>query len=303
MTVGGFLDIDKTVVGPTEYAIGDTVVYELQVGLFEGNTPDVVIVDDIPDVMTVDENSVSVIAGSNITFNPAAPTIVFDGDTLTVDVGTVTNAGDNNPDNDFFTIRYEAVVKNDPGNANGQVKKNTAEVTSSNQLTDMDMEEITIVEPFLEIEKTISDDTPHLGDTVTYTFQISHTGQSTTDAFDLLIQDMLPPEVTVDTGTIQVNAPAGTVVTDNSSGNTIEIGLNELELGETVTITFDAEVTSDISEYGTMFTNTVELDWDSQPGTNPEERPDSTDDSAKATIVGPDLEIEKSSDQLGASKK
>lgn len=296
VTVGGFLDIDKSVVGPTEYAIGDTVVYELQVGLFEGNTPDVVIVDDIPDVMTVDENSVSVIAGSNITFNPTAPTIVFDGDTLTVDVGTVTNAGDNNPDNDFFTIRYEAVVKNDPGNANGQIKKNTAEVTSSNQLTDMDMEEITIVEPFLEIEKTISDDTPHLGDTVTYTFEISHTGQSTTDAYDLLIQDMLPPEVTVDTGTIQVNAPPGTIVTDNSSGNTIEIGLNELDLGETVTMTFDAEVTSDISEYGTMFTNTVELNWDSQPGTNPEERPDSTDDSAKATIEGPDLEIEKSSD-------
>lgn len=292
ITVIGSLELDKSVLNGTDFAIGDTVEYQLEVSISEGLTPDLLIIDDVPAIFSVDTNSVTVIAGNNFQFS-APPMSMFDGDKLTIELGDVTNVADNDPANDSFLITYEAVVLNDAANQNGDMKPNFAEATSSNNLTDDADAKVNIVEPFLQIVKTINDDTPNLGDIVTYQYVITHTGASTTDAYDLIILDTLPPDVTLDPTTIVVVAPAGSVVTDMSTGNTVNVTVDELLLGDKITVTFDAKVTEDIAAYGTMFVNTVTLDWDSQPGTNPEQRPDSTDDMAKATIVGPDLEILK----------
>lgn len=292
-TVEGSLAIEKTTLNGTEFAIGDTVVYQLTVTLFEGFTPNLNITDLVASVFTVDPSTVQVNAGSQFTF-ASAPMASFMGGTLSIDLGDVTNAGDNNPMNNSFTITYEAVVVNDPANANNQTKPNSVEATSDNELSDNANFDVTIVEPFLDIEKTISDTTPHLGDIVTYEFVITHDAMSTTDAYDLIIQDVLPPEVTIVPGTLMVVSPMGTIVMDSSSGNMISLMIDQLALGESITITVDAEVTSDIADYGTTFTNTATLDWDSQPGENPEQRPDETMDDAEATIVGPDLTVEKS---------
>ncbi|MCO8124320.1 isopeptide-forming domain-containing fimbrial protein [Stieleria sp. TO1_6] len=293
ITVGEGLELDKTVVGPTEYAIGDVVTYQLEVTMFEGTTTAVVVTDNLPDRLIANPLSVSVNAGGNFSFSQA-PVASFSNGQLTIDLGDVVNQGDNNTANDSFLITYNALVVNDSANNNNDVKTNDAQVTSTNGLTDNDTADITIIEPFLEIEKSISDDTPHLGDTVTYTFDIMHTGASTANAFDLLILDTLPPEMTLDVSTIMIVAPVGSTVVDSSSGNTIDISIDELLLGDTVTVSFDAEVTSDINSYGALVTNAVDLDWDNQPGFNPEQRPDNTDDSVDATIVGPDLTIDKS---------
>lgn len=295
-TVGGFLSLDKTVLNGTDFAIGDTVEYQLEIGLFEGTTTQLVITDDVPTQFTVDVSTVKITSGNNFSF-ASTPQITFSGGILQIELGDVVNAGNNDPNDDTFLIEYDAVVINDQANQNNDVKTNIANAVSTNSLQDRVEASVDIVEPFLLIDKTINDDTPHLGDVVTYQFLITHdtlgANPSTTDAYDLIIRDMLPPEVSVIPMTISITAPAGTVVNDSSAGNNIDILVDRLALNESITITFDATVTQDINDYGTTFENTVNLDWDSQPGMNPEERMDNTNDRQTATIVGPDLAIQK----------
>ncbi len=65
---------------------------------------------------------------------------------------------------------------------------------------------VSIVEPDLAIEKTASPTFVRVGDTVTYTITIRHTGDSNTNAYDTLMQDVVPAELGIILRPLNCNA-------------------------------------------------------------------------------------------------
>jgi large repetitive protein len=101
-------------------------------------------------------------------------------------------------------------VENELGNQNGVDLANTAsfDISTDGQPPFVsDPIVVTVVEPDLEISKTITSTTTNVdaGDTVTYEIIVQHSGVSTSDAFDLNLTDALPPELgsfVIDSATI-----------------------------------------------------------------------------------------------------
>lgn len=103
---------------PKQAGIGDTVVFTIHVfNNGSQNATNVVVVDTKPEFLDI--VSVNVV--------PAGPTVTINGNTLTVDIGTVTPS-------DLYTITVETVVNNF-GKAPGG--SNLVEITS-NRDDDMD---------------------------------------------------------------------------------------------------------------------------------------------------------------------
>ncbi|MEO0414510.1 MAG: hypothetical protein AAF226_06105, partial [Verrucomicrobiota bacterium] len=165
----------------------------------------------------------------------------------------------------------------------------TAEEVASDTSVTVD-----IVEPNLQILKTHNetDNITELGKTVTYTLTISHTGTSTSDAFDVNLLDNMSlnsllaqsditgtNQVTISevritsapsylaTGNIVTNGaavtpPAGVTDNSNLAIDEIDITLDRVELGDSVTVQYevfiggetaaaDIEMVTDVTNAGT----------------------------------------------------
>ena len=279
----------------TTATIGDRVTYTILVNVNEGTTPGFVITDLLPTGPQLDLSSVLVSFGSAgmTTTNPTP--VSFAGNTLTLDFGTLTNPGDNLAANDTVTITYQVVVADNAGNVNGVTQANTASATYTGLAVPVsDGASFTVTEPVLDIVKTVNDSMPHLGDTLTYTLTITHvTPGSTAAAFDLVLSDALPAGLSLIGSSITA---VGASITANTSvdGGALSLVLDQLALGGTVTITYQAVVTSDPASFGAAITNTVNFAYDSQPGTPPDgERPGTDTAGTTITIVGGDLAVTK----------
>ncbi|TVP94071.1 MAG: DUF11 domain-containing protein, partial [Planctomycetaceae bacterium] len=183
-------------------------------------------------------------------------------------------------------------------NQDGTVLTNTLVASADNLPTVESSHDVTVIEPDLAISKSVDDLTPRFGQTVTYELLVQHSGDSTADAFDLVIEDTLPGNLTLDLSSVTISLTSGFV--NQSSGNTIRFLVDELTLNGDFTISYDAVVTTEIDQYGSVNTNSAAVDWTSQPGENPDERTgdgginDYLDDTnVSITIFGPDLRVTK----------
>jgi len=160
----------------------------------------------------------------------------------------------------------------------------------------------TVVEPELQITKTVST-APTLNDrSISYQFNICHTSDSTADAHQIVILD--------DTTNLNFN-PASINVsgtgmaptsysTSSSSGSQIQINFDRIPLGfdcgaNEIVVTFDAELSSSIST-DVNFVNTVDIDYTSLSSTTDfagEERSYSDSDTSTGTFTF-DLSFTKS---------
>jgi uncharacterized repeat protein (TIGR01451 family) len=193
-----------------------------------------------------------------------------------------------------YTIN-QAVVRNNALNNNGELKTNTVTVSATNLPNAVDTQNVTIVEPVLTVDKTVNDGTAHLGDTLTFQVTVRHDVSSTTDAMDVRLTDALTAGLTLVPGSIVV--AGGGSFTNATSGNTLDLQWNQVNLADVITITYQATVTSDISQFATSRTNTAQVVYDTQPGSNPEERPYTEQDDQITTIVGPDVSVVKNDGQ------
>lgn len=164
--------IDKVAPDPYEYAIGETVTYNLLVTVPEGATRNLVVDDDLPAGLAYVSGSAQVItaaagSGGLLAANfsgtlPGAPTIIAPGGdggnvTLTWTGNTVT-PGDNATSNNTFLVRFQATVLNVPSNAANTVLTNTVYVrytdgSNAQQTPAQDAEDIKIVKPEIEVVK------------------------------------------------------------------------------------------------------------------------------------------------------
>ncbi len=273
-----------------EAVIGETIQYRVTVVLPEGTTNAAQIIDDLDlGLEFISFDSLQVLSGGvptadvtssvDLLTNMASftPTVTGDGSTvaqqLTFDFGTLVNNNTDNAAAEAIVLTYTVRVMNVPGNTSnggglGTLLDNAAFFEFTRGVTTVQTSidsapPVEVIEPELDITKTISDDTPYLGQTVTYTLTISHTAGSDADAQDLRVTDLVPAGLTLDLATL--NVVGATVITDSSAGSSIDLVLDQLALGNTITITYDATVSSDVADIGNNLNNTANTSWSSLP--------------------------------------
>lgn len=281
------LDLDKTILAAdTEFAVGETVSYALDITVMEGTLQNVVVFDSVEAGLEIDLTSLQVVAGSfagnavsivnpTLTTNAQGFSILrFELDNAPEAGSQIVNPGDpigDTTNNDTIRITYNALVANVLSNQDGVELNNAAAVEADDVSIATGAEKLTVVEPELGVEKTLlapADLVIDAGDTIQYQVVVTNTGTST--AYDVTFLDLLPDDTSI-TGAIafvEVNA-SGSSFAD--TGSTVTGTIDEIAVGGTVTITYSVTV-EDSFIPGEDLTNNVDVQWTSTAGDNPEER-------------------------------
>ncbi|AQQ68885.1 hypothetical protein Mag101_15525 [Microbulbifer agarilyticus] len=301
-----------------EATIGEFVTFELIVTL-----PEAELISSITD--TYDEgyefiDLIGVVASNPDAIEGDLSSIVAVDDPannqVTFDLGTLKNTDTNNAIDETLTLTYRLRVLDIPQNTAGDTLGNTAVLsydTDRDGTLDtsiQDTDEITVVEPDLLINKEIISGTPiELGSFVQYRLTVELSPTATANAYDVIIEDSIPPQLNLDpdsvvvvvsdsTGTRDISTLASRSVPSFILADIPEIGPDTL-----VTITYEAEVTTDPNAQGTtavnemgVFSSSLE---DGTTGSNPERLYfDLTTESA--LIVAIDLAVTKDDGGISA---
>lgn len=250
----------------TDLTVGETVTYRITITLPEGTTT-LTLSDLLPLLNngTVVFTSAMVVAiGGNLSgslLTVGAPGSVS-GNTVTFNFGTVVNSPDNIVNElDQIVVDVIGQVTDRPENVASTTVTNTATLNYDNgALTDDAVAEI--VEPVLDIQKTVTPGNGDANDVFTYTVVVTHLPTSTGPAFALLIRDLLNAgNLALIPGTVTVSIPGFIVTSGNGAADTIvTIAGGVLPLGGSLTITYQARLTGAPAP-GATVPNTATLDY------------------------------------------
>lgn len=186
--------------------MGDVVTYTLTLTMQEGTTKNLMVTSVLPvgmefvDTVSINGDSsapYSAFAGWSYGDIPAANTPVAGERNLTWGLGSITNAGDNNPANNTFVIVHRAKVTGLNPQPSSQIITVQANLTYDGKTTPAATSQVTtaaeVKQPQLAITKTAD---PAAGSNimadqlVTYTVTVTNTG--TAPAYDLQLLDVIP---------------------------------------------------------------------------------------------------------------
>jgi large repetitive protein len=181
--------------------IGDTVDYRLALTLREGVTESVVVTDRLPAGLAFDGVvSIAPASGSNFSYTVASQPAPGATGTLTWNLGSVSNAADNNPANNTLVIQYRARVAK-----NTLAQSPTAQQLSNSATLSYALNgaaatpksagaTINVWQPLLNLSKTAAPEKGgtviSAGELITYTVKIPNSG--TAPAYDPVLTDTLP---------------------------------------------------------------------------------------------------------------
>ncbi|MCB0965994.1 MAG: DUF11 domain-containing protein [Ilumatobacter sp.] len=240
------------------------------------------------------------------------PNTVTDGDgNLLVGflIGDV--AGD--PFQRVITVRYSAKVADVPANTAGAIVRNealtawdmvdTADVPDTPEYPWENRDEVTqtadvtVLEPDVSIDKSVSDTTPEPGEVFTYTIDLINSAASTSSpAHDLVVIDAVPVGVRVDPLSF-TPTPASFVPSTSSAPGEIRWELpGPIPVDGTLTISYNAELAPSAEIDDTPQVNTADVDSYASLATgSPGRRTyDGGSDTATVTPQFPDLTVDKS---------
>jgi fimbrial isopeptide formation D2 family protein/uncharacterized repeat protein (TIGR01451 family) len=267
-----------------DITIGETVTFQITYSFREGNTDGVSLVDTLPTGITMSVVSSRVVSiGSDITSsNPAfivGQAGAVAGSNITWSPNNIVNANTApiNVSDAKDTIVVEVVARVTDNVANEGRLNNTPDVNVNNRgrLTYLDFagtsrnvdenEPIDIVEPELQNTKStitaMPIDANSAASGVTFRLVVSHTSNSTADAFNMLVTDTLPPNMTyVALGT---TTGCGTV-TEGGTSAIPTFTFSNLALGNSCTIDFIARLNVG-ARPDSSYENRVNTRYDSQP--------------------------------------
>lgn len=281
-------------------AIGEVVTFQLTTTLPEGSLDNILVSDAlaaglefVDGTVTLYTNNVGSmsftdIGGSVPTTSPGlsipadtggaptdAGTYRYDSgtDTLEINLGDITN-NDSDADTEEVIILFDAVVANTSSNDLGDSWTNdfSVSVDSGTPVTS-NTSGVVVQEPNISITKTVNQTLSNPtgtttfdgGDTVVYDIVVSNTsGTNVTDAFDLNITDTLDTNLSLDNVQL-VGTISGTPI-DNSTGNAVDVDIDQLTPGESLTIRLTTTVQYSVT-LGQIINNTANLTYTSLPGT------------------------------------
>lgn len=267
----------KTMIGTNQahttdpnVTIGELVDYSIAVTVPEGTLPNARVTDTLPsglafvDCLEVTAPA-SVFAPAQLAAlcnDPTNPTVAAGGVSATWDLGTIVNTDTDNSVAEVITIKYRVAVTNVAANAQGATRVNQARFEwDGGSVTDA-ADPIRIVEPQLQIGKTVLPTTGDAGNSVEFTIVLQHAAGSGADAFNVNFTDAVPTGLTFSPGTFSITGYAPT-----SSVNTPPFSAtwDSFPLGSVATIKFSATLDSNVSP-GQVITNTAYTNWSSLPG-------------------------------------
>ncbi len=190
-------------------------------------------------------------------------TTVDVGRRVTFDLGTLTNASGADQ---TLTFTYAVVVLDSAANVSGASLDNSAGFASDTGTMPPSRATITVVEPDLSIDKTSNISLVSVGSEVTITLAIQHTASSETNAYDVLLADVLPAELELVPGTLECVSGAQNADTCNydTGSRTISALWNTFTLGGgDGRVTFRVTV---VSLPSSGVSNTANVAWTSLPG-------------------------------------
>ena len=154
-----------------------------------------VLTDELPSGMAfVSLDSVSATEPISYTGTPSAPTIGTNGDSLTLNFGTLTNSDLNSANQQTIAVDNTAVVLNTASNQNGTTLQNSVSFAVQGGSASTSAPVQTVVLPLLSLTNTPSVTHAQAGDTVTYTVTIANEAAngSTEDAYNVDLTDLVP---------------------------------------------------------------------------------------------------------------
>jgi len=248
------------------FTIGEVVSFDVRVDVIEGVKGNVVVTDVLPTGLMF-QGPASIVATPNISYSGAGTAVEAPAGTLTFDFGNVSNPADGDDTNDFFIIRFDALVEDVGSNTNGTMLTNTASLTSAVGPAGPATQDIVIAEPDLEITKVPSNPNPSLGDEVTFTVTVRHSMASSADAFEVVLTDVIPAGLTYVAGSTM-----GQASVDETDLGAPEFDLGGITQGEVQkTFSFRVLVSPSVT-VGAPITNTITAAYTSLPGVDPNER-------------------------------
>jgi fimbrial isopeptide formation D2 family protein/uncharacterized repeat protein (TIGR01451 family) len=215
---------------------------------------------------------------SNISSNETVNQDVYaSGTDVFFRFGNLSN-NDNDPGEEFIVVEFNAIVDNDTFDPNdaGDVRSNTVvarmnppgfgafETAPSPEVT------VTVVEPNIAAtnNKIATPTSGDAFDVITYTVTYTNaTGVTVTDAFDVRLLDVLPADMTLITGSVAVTSSCATGITNSSAGNTVDVTVERVPPGCSVTVTYQATLNVSVIP-GQTITNTATLTYTSLPGSS-----------------------------------
>ena len=181
----------------TQAVIGEIVTYDITITVPEGITPSATVIDTLDSGLAfVGLVSVTTSDPSDVTWTtPVVTTVADSGHTITLDLGSIANANQDNGVAETITISYQAVILNVLGNQQGTTLDNSAVFNwLSGSLTPVAANVITVVEPTITTAKSVTvgggGTSGDAGDAVQYTVTLRN--NSGVDAFDTTFSDSLP---------------------------------------------------------------------------------------------------------------
>jgi fimbrial isopeptide formation D2 family protein/uncharacterized repeat protein (TIGR01451 family) len=295
----------KTLVTSGNSVIGEIDSYDLLITLPEGVTDNVSLSDQVPTGYTYDSlQLITTTAGSTLLSQDFAGSVsidsqsaaAVDGQDVQVDFGQVVVTDDNNAGNNSFVLRVNLVVSNINNNQDGTNLNNVADFSYYNSQTSSisilsDSDNAAVVEPVLQINKVATSFPTEVGpgSTITYQIDVSHHPDSSADAVDIVLSDVLNSQLE-NINNVIISSSAG--ISDPSSqvsGNTLTVPNSvdtfNLPLGESFTVTFDVDVTNTVGALENI-TNDVSVIWESIDNANGRDGADGVYDLTNTSTNG-----------------
>jgi uncharacterized repeat protein (TIGR01451 family)/fimbrial isopeptide formation D2 family protein len=266
----------------TQAVIGETALYRLTITVPQGTVPTSTIVDTLPAGLAFVAVVGTPVVDPDITIQnadwfttPGNLTVGTGGQLLTFNLGNVTNSNTDSGTAETIVVDIRAVVLNLTGNTSGTTLVNQAQAfwnAGANSTALVSAETVTVIEPDMEVDKTVSvgGGGGNVGDTVTYTIVIRQAAGSETDAFNVTLADTIPAQITAPTLTSVVDT-SGLVTAANfsltgSSLTTTGTGFSFAKIpGRTITLTVTGTIANTITPAQTI-TNTAAIQWTSLDG-------------------------------------
>ena len=298
---------NEHIVGLDDLTVGETATFRIISAIPEGTTPSVVFIDTLPytnGVMEVVSSRVVSIGGDAtpgvtdggnlntadlLAVNAAAAhsdVQLVDGldETVTFDFGQVVNTPDGaDTVEDEIVVEVVARLKDLPANIDGDQLTNSALLQFGPGLDVSNSVDVEVVEPLLVIDKSGDVNSGDAGDVVTFTVHIQHAWTSTADAFDLVITDVIPGDMTYvplslsDTGALAPDTLA-------EAGGTITATWDVFPRGSVGEFTFQAVLNCSVAP-NTTVTNRANAAWDTLPADGDPEERDHTDSDDHGVLI------------------
>lgn len=269
-----YVTSNQTHTADPNVAIGEVITYQLTIEIPEGISDGVQVVDVLDEGLAFASQPEITAASGSLTIDNSPPNNSFTavgagasnaGRQVTIDLGSVANSDIDTGTTETITIQYAVVVLNSAGNNRGTSLNNVATLrvdgTDANTASATD---VTIVEPELDITKTVTSTTGDAGDVLTYTLTVDHATASDADAFNVVLVDAIPTGLTYVGGSLNQTAGPGATNTV-IAGNTITLTWDTYETTQPAsTFTFRVTIDGDVVPSQEL-TNTAALEWTSLP--------------------------------------